>query len=75
MMFFPTDAEAPNAWIWCATAPGRAAEVGELTSQNQEPVRVQLRPGTSALTCAPSDSGYRAARQALAARARTDPRP
>jgi hypothetical protein len=69
-MFFPMDAEAPNAWIWCATAPGHAAEVGELTSQNQEPVRVQLRRGASALTCAPSDSGYRAARQALAGQPR-----
>lgn len=72
VMFFPTDAEAPNAWIWCATAPDRAAEVGELTSHNEEPVRVQLRPGASALTCAPSDAGYRAARHALA-RLRPEP--
>ena len=67
VMFFPTDAEAPNAWIWCASAPGHVAEVGELVPQAQ-PVAVVLRPGASTLTCAPSDSGYRAARRVLTER-------
>ena len=66
VLFLPTDAEAPNAWIWCAAAPGHAAEVGELAAYGGQPIRVALGPGASTLTCAPSDSGYRAARGALA---------
>ena len=54
LLFLPTDAEAPNAWIWCATAPGRAAEVGEVSARGQS-VRVELRPGVSTLTCAPNE--------------------
>jgi hypothetical protein len=72
VLFLPTDAEAPNAWIWCATAPGYAAEVGEVTAHGVQPVRVALRPGVATLTCAPGDSDYRAARGALAGRAGSD---
>ena len=65
VMFLPTDAEAPNAWVWCATAPGHAAEVGELRAHDTH-VRVALRRGAETLTCAPSDSGYRAVQRARA---------
>ena len=73
VLFFPLDAEAPNAWIWCATAPGHAAEVGDVDPWGGQPIRVALRPGASTLTCASSASGYRAARDALDERARAAP--
>jgi hypothetical protein len=58
VMFFPVDAEAPNRWVWCATAPGHATQIGELGAQDRQ-LHVTLRPGPTTLTCAPSDTGYR----------------
>ena len=58
VMLFPLHAEAPNTWVWCATAPGRVTEIGELGARDRQ-VHVTLRPGPTTLTCAPSDTGYR----------------